>query len=288
MIKSMTGYGKAGGEVKGNRVSIEIKSLNSKFLECNVRLPQAYRSKEMEIRNLISKNLLRGKIELSSNVEFLGTGATNFLNKPLIKAYHTEFNLLSESGIASNDYLGLIMRLPNVMNLESEELDDGSWKALKSIINEALVKLNDFREVEGKSLDKDMTERINSIDSGLVKVTELDGNRANRIKEKLQEQIKQIEQMTFDENRFEQELIYYIEKLDISEEKIRLKTHIDYFKEVMKDKESNGKKLGFITQELGREINTIGSKANDADIQRIVVGMKDALEKIKEQVANVL
>ena len=288
MIKSMTGYGKAEGEVKGNRVSIEIKSLNSKFLECNVRLPQAYRSKEMEIRNLLSQNLLRGKVELSSNVEFLGTGATNFLNKPLINAYHTEFNALKESGISSNDYLGLIMRLPNVMNLESEELDAKSWNALKSIINEALDKLNDFREVEGQSLDKDMSERIDSIDTNLNQVTELDGNRATRIKDKLQEQIKQIEQMTFDENRFEQELIYYIEKLDISEEKIRLKTHIDYFKEVMKDKESNGKKLGFITQELGREINTIGSKANDADIQRIVVAMKDALEKIKEQVANVL
>ena len=288
MIKSMTGYGKAEGEVKGNRVSIEIKSLNSKFLECNVRIPQAYRSKEMEIRNLLSQNLLRGKVELSSNVEFLGTGATNFLNKPLINAYHTEFNALKESGISSNDYLGLIMRLPNVMNLESEELDAKSWNALKSIINEALDKLNDFREVEGQSLDKDMSERIDSIDTNLNQVTELDGNRATRIKDKLQEQIKQIEQMTFDENRFEQELIYYIEKLDISEEKIRLKTHIDYFKEVMKDKESNGKKLGFITQELGREINTIGSKANDADIQRIVVAMKDALEKIKEQVANVL
>lgn len=288
MIKSMTGYGKAGGEVNGNRVSIEIKSLNSKFLECNVRLPQAYRSKEMDIRNLLSQNLLRGKVELSSNVEFLGTGATNFLNKPLIKAYHKEFNTLSESGISSNDYLGLIMRLPNVMNLESEELDAKSWNDLKAIINEALVKLNDFRDVEGKSLDKDMTERIDFIDANLKLVEELDGNRAQRIKDKLNEQIKQIEQMTFDENRFEQELIYYIEKLDISEEKIRLKTHIDYFKEVLAGNESNGKKLGFITQELGREINTIGSKANDADIQRIVVAMKDALEKIKEQVANVL
>lgn len=288
MIKSMTGYGKAGGEVNGNRVSIEIKSLNSKFLECNVRLPQAYRSKEMEIRNLLSRDLVRGKVELSSNVEFLGTSATNFLNKPLIKAYHKEFERLSESGIKSNDYLGLVMRLPNVMNLESEELDAKSWNDLKEIINEALVKLNDFRDLEGNALDKDMTERIDFIDANLKLVEELDGNRAQRIKEKLHDQVNQIKQMTFDENRFEQELIYYIEKLDISEEKIRLKTHIDYFKEVMAGSESDGKKLGFITQELGREINTIGSKANDADIQRIVVAMKDALEKIKEQVANVL
>ncbi|MBT8195488.1 MAG: YicC family protein [Bacteroidia bacterium] len=288
MIKSMTGYGKASGEVNGNRVSIEIKSLNSKFLECNVRLPQAYRSKEMDIRNLISTELSRGKVELSSNVEFSGTKSTNFLNKPLIQAYHKEFQTLGESGIVSNDYLGLIMRLPNVMNLESEELDKESWNALKGIIADALKKVNGFRDVEGKSLDTDMNSRITSIDKYLKEVEEIDGSRAGRIKDKLQGQVKQIEQLNFDENRFEQELIYYLEKLDISEEKLRLKTHLDYFKEVLSGKESNGKKLGFITQEIGREINTIGSKANDAEIQRLVVGMKDDLEKIKEQVANVL
>lgn len=288
MIKSMTGYGKASGDVNGNRVSIEIKSLNSKFLECNVRLPQAYRSKEMDIRNLISAELDRGKVELSSNVEFMGTKATNFLNKPLIQAYHKEFQTLNDAGIASNDYLGLIMRLPNVMNQESEELDTESWNALKNIIAEALSKVNGFREVEGKSLDTDMKNRISSIDKNLKEVEAIDGRRAGRIKEKLQEQVKQLEQLNFDENRFEQELIYYLEKLDISEEKLRLKTHLDYFKEVLSGNESNGKKLGFITQEIGREINTIGSKANDAEIQRLVVGMKDDLEKIKEQVANVL
>lgn len=284
----MTGYGKASGDVNGNRVSIEIKSLNSKFLECNVRLPQAYQSKEMDIRNFISAELDRGKVELSSNVEFMGTRATNFLNKPLIQAYHKEFQTLNDAGIASNDYLGLIMRLPNVMNQESEELEADSWNALKNIIAEALQKVNEFREVEGKSLDIDMNNRITSIDKNLSEVEEIDGSRAARIKEKLQEQVKSLEQLNFDENRFEQELIYYLEKLDISEEKLRLKTHLDYFKEVLNGKESNGKKLGFITQEIGREINTVGSKANDADIQRLVVAMKDDLEKIKEQVANVL
>jgi uncharacterized protein (TIGR00255 family) len=289
MIRSMTGFGKAAAEVNNSTVQVEIRSLNSKGADINLRIPQSLRNYELELRNELGKQLERGKIDLSIYIESKALEAPVEINFDLAKAYFNQLKKLAgelneplENGIAQ------ILKFPDVLKSERKETDENEWKQIKVCVNEAIVQLNKFRDVEGLSLQKDFEERLVKIGSCLEEIKTLDLVRLNGIKERIRNNIEEvIGKSKIDENRFEQELIYYIEKLDINEEKVRLKTHLDYFMETAKEA-APGRKLNFISQEIGREINTIGSKANDAQIQKLVVVMKDELEKIKEQANNVL
>ena len=287
MIKSMTGFGKASVAQKGKKITVEIRSLNSKQLDLNLRFSSYYREKENEIRQEISKIAERGKIDFSIYSEQNTHAATVTINRKLAKAYHKELHSLAKELKADDeDILSLILKMPDVFKGEKEEMTDKEWKLVKSCINKAINEFSKFRSDEGKTLGKDLTKRISSISKLLQDVIALDEKRIPSVRERLQKGVDEFKEK-IDQNRFEQELIYYIEKLDITEEKVRLKTHLDYFLKTMNE-DSSGRKLGFITQEIGREINTIGSKANDAPIQKLVVQMKDELEKIKEQINNVL
>lgn len=288
MVQSMTGFGKAQINIPGKSISIEIKSLNSKQQDLSVRMPGVYKSKEMQLRNRIIKSLSRGKIEFSMYVESTDSTSNSKVNLALVKTYHEQLKSVLETDKLTPEVLSTIMRFPDVMNSEKEEISDDEWSKILVGVDEALENINQFRSDEGASLEKDMIDRIVSIEKGLENIIKCDVNRIKNIKERLHNSISEIQENLVDKNRFEQELIYYLEKLDINEEKVRLKQHCVYFKETIKNEGSMGKKLGFISQEIGREINTTGSKANDADIQKIVVIMKDDLEKIKEQVLNVL
>jgi uncharacterized protein (TIGR00255 family) len=289
MIKSMTGYGKMESTIKGKHVSIEVRSLNSKGLDVSTRMPGVYREKELSVRNLVADKLERGKIDLSVFVESAEGVRGTQINKEVVKNYYSQLKTISKSiKEEPDDLLGIIMRLPDVMKAEREEFDESEWKQIVKLIDSAIENLDVFRVKEGKSLENDLRMRINLIQKALTKVSADDNNRIVAIREKIRKGIEEmVAKDKIDNNRFEQELIYYIEKLDITEEKVRLKTHLDFFLKTMSE-DASGKKLGFISQEIGREINTIGSKANDADIQKIVVEMKDELEKIKEQLNNVL
>lgn len=289
MIKSMTGFGKASQELSDKTINIEIRSLNSKSADISLRLSSGLRNYELELRNEISKQLERGKIDLSIFIESKKAEMPVEINIELARAYHKQLkNLALELNEPIANVLQQVLKFPDVLKNERKETDENEWKLIKQCLNSALEELNNFRDIEGLSLKKDFEIRISKINTCLEEIKTLDLIRINAIKNRIRNNIEEvIGKSNLDENRFEQELIYYIEKLDINEEKVRLKTHLDYFIETCNEK-SAGRKLNFISQEIGREINTIGSKANDAQIQKLVVLMKDELEKIKEQANNVL
>lgn len=285
MILSMTGYGKTELQLPTKKITIEVKSLNSKNIDLNIRIPSMYKVKELEIRKNIASKLIRGKIDFSIYSENIGDHLSTKINKDSIKVY---MNQLKEITDASQlELLQMAIRLPETLQNNREDLDEVEWQQIENAINQTLEKIKTYRIDEGETLKIDFKKRIQNIDNLLGQAIELDPKRVENIKEKLKKAIADLE-VKVDKNRFEQELIYYIEKLDITEEKVRLKTHLAYFSEELNNNVSNGKKLGFITQEIGREINTIGSKANFAEMQKLVVQMKNELEKIKEQNLNVL
>jgi len=289
MIKSMTGFGKATLESGDKTITVEIRALNSKGADISLRLSSSLRNYELELRNELSRQLERGKIDLSIFVESNKTETPVEINMELAKAYHTQLkNLAAELREPITDSIQHILKFPDVMKGERKETDEQEWKLIKECLNEAIKQLNGFRDTEGKSLQKDFEDRLNKIAAYLEEIKKLDLHRITSIKDRIRNNLADvIGKDKIDENRFEQELIYYIEKLDINEEKVRLQTHLDYFLDTCKEN-SPGRKLNFISQEIGREINTIGSKANDAPMQKFVVLMKDELEKIKEQANNVL
>lgn len=285
----MTGFGKASLELDTKTVQVEIRSLNSKGADISLRLSSIYRNFELELRNDITKQLERGKIDVSIYIESKQEETPVEINIALAKAYKNKLrNLAIELEEPLQDVMHQVLKMPDVLKNERNQADENEWKQIKQVINEAIIQLNNFRDMEGLSLKKDFEERLNKIKACLDEVKTLDEKRINTIKARIRNNLYDvIAKDKIDENRFEQELIYYIEKLDINEEKVRLQTHLDYFLSTMVEP-SAGRKLNFIAQEIGREINTIGSKANDAQIQKLVVLMKDELEKIKEQSNNVL
>jgi uncharacterized protein (TIGR00255 family) len=291
----MTGYGKAVAELPGRKLIIEIKSLNSKGLDLSVKLPGVLREKEMEVRNLLSQRLVRGKVELYVSVERSPETATYSINVPVALQYQKELKELLTALHEENreGLLPHLLNMPEVLQNETAEFDETNWSIVAGGIESALRSAEEFRLSEGKILEEDLKTRVNLILSFLASIEPFEQNRIHDIRERILTGIQNIAstdliQTRIDENRLEQELIFYIERLDITEEKVRLKKHCDYFTETLTDPASQGKKLGFICQEMGREINTIGSKANDAAIQKIVVQMKDELEKIKEQLLNIV
>lgn len=290
MISSMTGFGNAVVENGDKIITAEIKSVNSKFFDLSLRLPAAYKDKDLEIRSELAKSLERGKVDVSLVIESHVVQKKISINTPLLKAYYDELKSLNdELHLNTTDYLGLILRMPEVLNAEKSVGDEEEWNLLKKVLDNALQAFQSFRKKEGATIEKDMKERIRSIDGLLISIEKLEPGRLTALRKKISGNLEEfIQSNNIDRNRFEQELIFYIERLDISEEKIRLRSHTDYFLKTMNENTSNGKKLAFITQEIGREINTIGSKANDAGIQKLVVEMKDELEKVKEQILNVL
>jgi uncharacterized protein (TIGR00255 family) len=291
MIKSMTGYGLAANDFAQAKYTVEIKSLNSKFLELALKLPKAFSDKEFILRNDCSKQIERGKVNISIYVEYPEVSAkTATINQELLKVYYQQLkSAASELGDNADNLLQLALNFPDVIQYESDAVSDDEWRVLYKTFEEALQSFQNFRIDEGNVLKQDLIFRINNILEGMKLVEEQEPNRIPQIRERLNHFLEEaVGKENVDYNRFEQELIYYIDKLDITEEKIRLKSHCDYFIEALKGTDANGKKLGFISQEIGREINTMGSKANDAKIQQIVVGMKEELEKIKEQLLNVL
>ena len=295
MIISMTGYGKAAAELPGRKLIIEIKSLNSKGLDLSVKLPGVFREKEMEVRNLLSQRLVRGKVELYVSVECSPETAAYSINVPVALKYQKELNELLTALHEENreGLLPYLLNMPEVLQNETAEFDETDWSIVAGGIESALRSAEEFRLSEGKILEEDLKARVNLILFFLASIEPFEQNRIHDIRERILTGIQNIAstdliQTRIDENRLEQELIFYIERLDITEEKVRLKKHCDYFTETLNDSVSQGKKLGFICQEMGREINTIGSKANDAAIQKIVVQMKDELEKIKEQLLNIV
>jgi uncharacterized protein (TIGR00255 family) len=291
MIKSMTGYGKAIAETAQKKITVEIKSLNSKQLDLNTKLPWLYREKEPDIRNIISQKLDRGKIDLSIYLDILDDEAATVLNKSAIRSYYMQFTeIASQLNISLDDQIfTAIMKLPDVLKTEKPELPEAEWNVVKNKIVEAVDDIDRYRVEEGNSILADVKKCIANILSLLGDVSKSEGDRIKKVRQKLMSILEEnMREENIDKNRFEQELILYLEKYDINEEKVRLKTHCDYFVETMDTPAPNGKILSFIAQEMGREINTLGSKANDASIQKIVVMMKDELEKIKEQTLNVL
>ncbi|MEP2060097.1 MAG: YicC/YloC family endoribonuclease [Maribacter litoralis] len=285
MIQSMTGFGKHVVQLPNKKITVEIKSLNSKSIDLNARMPSSYREKELELRKLVANSLLRGKVDFNLYVELTGNETSTQVNEIAVKQYMDQLK-----NIASGDDLRLLemaLRFPDAMKTDKEDIDEEEYKAIKEALVGALKEINEFRSEEGSVLEKDFLARIASLKQLLEEVIAIDPDRQATIRERLEKAVQDIK-ADVDANRFEQELIYYLEKYDITEEKVRLANHLDYFSKTLRSDDSNGKKLGFISQEIGREINTIGSKANFAPMQQIVVQMKDELEKIKEQMLNVL
>ena len=286
MIQSMTGFGKASLQLPTKKITVELKSLNSKGMDLNVRMPSAYREMELGLRNQIAQQLERGKVDFSLYIEVTGEETSTKVNAPIVRSYIAQMrDILPDAD--NTELMKMAVRMPDALKTEREEIDENEWAQIQGVINEALTNINQFRNDEGLSLEKEFKLRIANIRSFMEQTLELDPERIQNIKNKLQTAIDELK-VNVDENRFEQELIYYLEKLDITEEKVRLTNHLDYFLETLAGKEANGRKLGFITQEMGREINTMGSKSNHSGMQKLVVMMKDELEKIKEQVLNVL
>ncbi len=291
MIKSMTGFGKATAEQKGKKLCIEIRTLNSKQLDINLRLNHLYKDKESEIRTIISKELERGKIDISVYFENNEDISAYNINKSLLLKYYNELKAISieAKNEASSDIFSLALRMPDIMTTGSQELEEDEWNQFKKVFQETLNQVNNFRIHEGEILGNDIKKRIQGIIQLLNLIDPFEKQRMEDIKKRIHSNLEEsIGMGKVDPNRFEEELIYYLEKIDITEEKIRLRKHGDYFIETMKQNEANGRKLAFISQEIGRGINTIGSKANNADIQKLVVQMKDELEKVKEQLLNIL
>ncbi|WP_246249185.1 YicC/YloC family endoribonuclease [Tenuifilum thalassicum] len=292
MLLSMTGFGKAEREYKNKKIVVEVRSLNSKQLDLNTRLPGVYRDLEMEIRNLVSKELQRGKVDLSISVEETAETKAIPINEAVFMAYYNQLNSISKNNdleLNPSTAIPAVLRLPEVVKATKEEIEPDELKVVKETCLDALRALVDFRKQEGAILQNDLLSRVQHILDYLDKVIPFEKQRIENVRNRLAESLKLLSNdIKVDANRFEQEVIYYLEKLDITEEKVRLKQHCNYFTETVALNEPVGRKLGFIAQEMGREINTLGSKANDAEIQRIVVMMKDELEKIKEQVLNIL
>ncbi|RNL92997.1 YicC family protein [Sinomicrobium pectinilyticum] len=285
MIKSMTGFGKSVIQLSTKKITVELKSLNSKSLDVNARIPSQYREKELQMRSTIANTLVRGKVDFSLYVEITGEETSSQVNEAVVNQYIKQLkNIVNGEEI---ELLKMAVRMPDALKTERSDIDEEEYQAINQALKEALVEISTFRSEEGKALEKDFLLRINNISSLLDQVKQLDPERMVQVRERLEKAVADIRE-NVDQNRFEQELIYYLEKFDITEEKVRLSNHLDYFLSTLKSDDSNGRKLGFISQEIGREINTIGSKANYAPMQKLVVQMKDELEKIKEQVLNVL
>jgi uncharacterized protein (TIGR00255 family) len=285
MIQSMTGFGKHVVQLPSKKITVELKSLNSKSLDINARIPQTYREKELELRKMIADALVRGKVDLGLYVEITGEETTAEVNQGVVRNYMEQL-----AQIAPGDEIKLLelaLRMPDTLKTDKDDIDAEEYEAIKEAIGQALSKIIGFRNEEGKVLEKDFVERIENLKSLLDKVKSMDPERIATVRERLERAVSDLK-VEVDANRFEQELIYYLEKYDITEEKVRLDNHLNYFETTLGSDDSNGKKLGFIAQEIGREINTIGSKSNYAPMQQIVVQMKDELEKIKEQMLNVL
>ena len=282
----MTGYGKSVLQLPTKKISIELKSLNSKSLDLNARMPSMYRAKELSIRKLIASQLVRGKVDFSLYVEITGEDTSSKINKTVVQEYIKQLKDVINTG-EETEYLKMAIRLPDAVTTERDEIDENEWSTIASEIDKALKNIVIYRKDEGAILKQDFENRIATLRDLLNQVIAMDPDRIDGVRARLDKGIADIKEKV-DENRFEQELVYYIEKFDITEEKVRLDNHLDYFTSSLNSEDSNGKKLGFISQEIGREINTIGSKSNYAPMQKLVVQMKDELEKIKEQLLNVL
>ncbi|MDR6463223.1 endoribonuclease YicC domain-containing protein [Chryseobacterium sediminis] len=285
MILSMTGFGRAEDVFEGKKITIDIKSLNSKSFDLNIKIPLRYKEKEFEIRKILNDRIIRGKVDCYVNIENLEESNDVKINKNLIDSYINELKNIASDG-PDFEYLKMAVRLPDAISSRPDELTEGEWEALAKIVNNAVDRFEEFRRTEGSILHEELNRNIQNIDKYLGEVIPFEEERIVSVKERYQKSLKEFENV--DETRFYQEMAYFTEKLDISEEKVRLTQHLKYYKEVMDNESFNGKKLGFISQEIGREINTLGSKANHAEIQKLVVMMKDDLEKIKEQTLNVL
>lgn len=290
MIQSMTGYGKAIAELPNKKITIEVKSLNSKQFDLFTRIPLMYREKEIALRNNLSHRLERGKVDFSLNVEIVSKDVSAKIDHAVLAQYRAELQQIAhEINVPEpQDWFAVLMRLPDVMKQETEELSDEEWLHIENAITQAVDSLIAFREQEGAMLAQVLAGKIANIRSLLADVEPFENERIEKIKNRIYDGLANLENVDYDKNRLEQEMIYYIEKLDVNEEKTRLTNHLDYFLQTMKEGISQGKKLGFIAQEIGREINTLGSKSNHSEMQRIVVQMKDELEQIKEQILNVL
>ncbi|MEJ6583533.1 MAG: YicC/YloC family endoribonuclease [Crocinitomicaceae bacterium] len=289
MLRSMTGFGKASDNFKSKKYSVELRSLNSKSMDLNTRMPSYFKELDTPIRKVISEKLGRGKVDFSLSVETVSDESAFSINHELAKSYYKELKSINDSlGETTEDYLSIILRMPDIYNTSiEEELEDEEKAFVLSVVNTALESINNFRRKEGEDLEREFTARIEDIRAALNGVPQHEEARVETIRERMKKGLEDIQTGAYDDNRFEQEMIFYIEKLDVSEEKMRLSNHLDYFLETMVLPES-GKKLGFIGQEIGREINTLGSKSNHAEMQKLVIGMKDNLEKIKEQILNTL
>lgn len=282
----MTGFGKAFLQLPNKKITVEIKSLNSKGLDLNVRTPSIYREMELQIRNSIAQRLERGKIDFSLYIEVTGEETSAKINVPIVKGYINQMKEVIPNA-DETELMKMAVRMPDALKTEREELDKNEWVQIEKVINEALDNISTFRSDEGASLEKEFELRISNIENLMNEAVSYDSERVETVKTRLRTALEELK-ATIDENRFEQELIFYLEKYDITEERVRLGNHLNYFLETMKNEEALGRKLGFITQEIGREINTMGSKSNHTEMQKLVVQMKDELEKIKEQVLNVL
>lgn len=286
MIQSMTGFGKASLQLPTKKITVEIKSLNSKGLDVSVRMPSSFREMELGLRNKLGMKLERGKIDFSLFVEVTGEETSSKINAPIVKAYIAQMKDVIPDADPT-ELMKMAVRMPDALKTEREEIDPNEWGNIEKVIDQALANIQSFRISEGVALEKEFLSRIANIMALMHEAVSLDGERIANVKTRLRTAIDELT-VNVDENRFEQELIYYLEKMDITEEKVRLENHLNYFIETLAGTEANGRKLGFITQEMGREINTMGSKSNHAKMQKLVVQMKDELEKIKEQVLNVL
>jgi len=286
MIQSMTGFGKASLQLPTKKITVEIKSLNSKGLDLNTRMPSVFREMELGLRNQISQRLERGKVDFSLYVEVTGEETTSKINVPIIKGYINQMKAVIPTA-DETELMKMAVRMSDALKTERDEIDENEWKQIQTVIDEALENIANFRKDEGASLEKEFQLRISNINNLMNEAVSYDAERVETVKTRLRTALDELK-VNVDENRFEQELIFYLEKYDITEEKVRLGNHLNYFLETLNGTEANGRKLGFITQEMGREINTMGSKSNHTEMQKLVVMMKDELEKIKEQVLNVL
>lgn len=286
MIQSMTGFGKASLQLPTKKITVEIKSLNSKGLDLNTRMPSVFREMELGLRNQISQRLERGKVDFSLYVEVTGEETTSKINVPIIKGYINQMRAVIPTA-DETELMKMAVRMPDALKTERDEIDENEWKQIQTVIDEAIENIANFRKDEGASLEKEFQLRIGNINNLMNEAVSFDAERVETVKTRLRTALDELK-VNVDENRFEQELIFYLEKYDITEEKVRLGNHLSYFLETLNGTEANGRKLGFITQEMGREINTMGSKSNHTEMQKLVVMMKDELEKIKEQVLNVL
>ena len=286
MIQSMTGFGKASLQLPTKKITVEIKSLNSKGLDLNTRMPSVFREMELGLRAQLSQRLERGKIDFSLYVEITGEETTSKINVPIVKGYINQMKAVIPNA-DETELMKMAVRMPDALKTERDEIDENEWKNIQKVIDEALENIAQFRKDEGASLEREFTLRVGNIKTLMDNAVSYDTERIETVKLRLRTALDELKEKV-DENRFEQELIFYLEKYDITEEKVRLENHLNYFIETLAGTEANGRKLGFITQEMGREINTMGSKSNHTEMQKLVVQMKDELEKIKEQVLNVL